>query len=490
MCSFETLKAVTLKLLAYCQANNWAGYDPYDALNSKIFRALPFLDFRIFRLGLTQVLKRLPFNLRPLLLIPKTENPKAIALFLMAFLKLQKLGLLEDESLIPLMVDKLINLRSPSNLINSDNLITCNLEPETRNPQAVTCNLQLATRNNYWCWGYSFPWQTRTVLVPGGAPNLVCTTFVANALLDAYEQGFEPKKSLASSDLPAEAPAHKRTCTPARSVSAKAGSAGGLAQAGAVLQPSTFASLCLNMAVSAADYIKKLYWSDGNSIASFSYPLPTLRSQTHNANFLGAALLCRVYKHTGEKKFLEPALKVARYSASKQHDDGSWDYGESVTQGWVDNFHTGYNLCALRALGKYAGTSEFEPRIRRGFEFYRKNFFREGGAPKYFHDRTYPLDIHSVAQSIITLLIFKDLDEDSVSLADAAFRWAMTNMGDEKGCFYYQALPYYKNRIPYMRWSQAWMLFALISLLEHFQPTTQVTHNSSNPIAQVTQWPR
>src|SRR5512139_2210165 len=92
----ELVKTVTLKLLAYCQANDWAGYDPYDALNSKIFETLPFLDFRLFRLGLTQLLKRSPVNFRPLLLIPKTQNPKAIALFLMAFLKLKKLGLLED----------------------------------------------------------------------------------------------------------------------------------------------------------------------------------------------------------------------------------------------------------------------------------------------------------------------------------------------------------------------------------------------------------
>ena len=42
--------------------------------------------------------------------------------------------------------------------------------------------------NTYWCWGYSFPWQTRTFLVPTGAPNLVCTSFVASALLNAYDQ--------------------------------------------------------------------------------------------------------------------------------------------------------------------------------------------------------------------------------------------------------------------------------------------------------------
>jgi hypothetical protein len=38
-------------------------------------------------------------------------------------------------------------------------------------------------------------------------------------------------------------------------------------------------------------------------------------------------------------------------------------------------------------------------------------------------------------------------------------------MWSEKGYFYYQVLPLIKNRIAYMRWSQAWMLLALSMLL-------------------------
>lgn len=385
MLPLENIKSTTLKLLSYCRGNDWAGYDPYDALNSEIFKALPFLDFKLFRLGLTQVMKRLPFNLRPLLMVPKTQNPKAIALFLVAFLKLKRLGLLENEDLITLMTQKVINLRSPD--------------------------------NSYWCWGYSFPWQTRTILVPLGAPNLVCTSFVANALLDAYEENHEPQY--------------------------------------------------LSMAVNAAEYIlNELYWTDGSSVACFSYPLPSSRARVHNANFLGAALLCRTYKNCGEEKFLEPALNVARYSAAKQHDDGSWDYGESNTQGWVDNFHTGYNLCALNSISKSTGISEFESNIRRGFQFYVRHFFTDEGVPKYFHNRTYPIDIHSVAQSIITLVTLRDLDQASVEMALSIFDWTLMHMWDERGHFYYQVFPFFKNKISYMRWSLAWMLLALSTLLE------------------------
>ncbi|HKS35793.1 MAG TPA: hypothetical protein VJW76_01295 [Verrucomicrobiae bacterium] len=384
----EDPKAVTLKLLAHCRDNDWAGHDPYDALNSELFRRLPFLNFRLPRLVFTQALKRSPINIRALLFVPRTQNPKALALFLASLLKLSKLGLLDDASLVPAMTGKLIALRSKD--------------------------------TPYWCWGYSFPWQTRTIVVPRGAPNLVCTIFVVNALLDAYE-----------------------ACDDSR---------------------------CLDMAVSAAEYIvNDLYWTEGDGVACFSYPLPTSRTRVHNANLLGAALLCRVARHSGEKKFLEPALKVARYSAAKQREDGSWDYGEAPTQRWIDNFHTGYNLSGLRSIGRDAGTPEFESRIRRGFEFYRRHFFREDGAPRYFHNRTYPIDVHCVAQSILTLLEFQDLDEGNVRLARSVFEWARTHMWDERGYFYYRVLPVCTIKTSYMRWSQAWMLLALTTLLEQGQ---------------------
>ena len=388
--SLPGVQEATLKLLDYCHANDWAGYDPYDALNSKLFKALPFLNARVPRLLLTQAMKRSPVNLRPLLMVGKTQNPKGLALFLIALLKLRKLDLLQDENLRHGVVAQIIALRSPD--------------------------------SEYWCWGYSFPWQTRTILVPRGAPNLVCTIFVANALLDAFEALGDTRS--------------------------------------------------LEMAVSAGDYlVKELYYTEGAGVASFSYPLPTSKSKVHNANFLAAALLSRLYHHTGDDRLVGPALQAARYSAGKQKSDGSWSYGELPNQYWVDNFHTGYNLTSLRAIGRNLRTSEFEPHVRRGFEFYRKHFFREDGAVRYFHNRTYPIDIHCVAQSLLTLLEFQDLDPTNLSLIRSVYAWAMKHMWNEAGFFYYRVLRTLTIRTSYMRWSQAWMLLALTTLLELLERT-------------------
>jgi len=373
------------RLLAYCRTQGWAGYDPYDALNSRLLKTIPFLDFRIPRIALTQLLKRSPFNVRPLLAVPKTQNPKALGLFLKAALKLDRHGLIDDNQMATGFVDRLIELRSPN--------------------------------ARHWCWGYSFPWQTRTIVVPTGTPNLVCTTFVTDALLDMYDQRGDAR--------------------------------------------------CLEMARSAASYIADdLYWFGDDGIASFDYPLPGLRSRIHNANFLAAALLSRVWTHTRESRLLDVALAVARYSARRQRSDGSWVYGEAVTQQWVDNFHTGYNLGGLRALAAYAETDEFDEFIRRGLEFYLAHFIREDGAPAYFHNQLYPIDVHCVAQSVITLAEFQDADSRCLAMAYSVFEWAMKHMWDERGFFYYRVLRLGTIRTSYMRWSQAWMLLAIATLLD------------------------
>lgn len=373
-------------LLAYCRSHDWAGHDPYDALNSRVFSAVPLLDTRLTRLLLTQILKRSPIDLRALLLVPRTSNPKALALLLSAALKAESFAPGGPARDVPaLMIQRLIATRS--------------------------------TGNAYWCWGYSFPWQTRTVLVPKGAPNVVCTTFVAGALLDAYEQ---------SSD-----------------------------------------AACLRMAASAADFLlEQLYRTGKDGFAGFSYPLPGMGAGIHNANLLAAALLARLHRMTGHDHLVTPALRVARYTVGKQRQDGSWPYGEATTQRWVDNFHTGYNLCALWDLGRDLDTSEFEPAVRRGLDFYVAHFFREDGAPRYFHNRTHPIDIHSVAQSLITLTRLQGLDTRPAPLASQVLRWALTHMWDSRGFFYYRILRLGTIRTSYMRWSQAWMLLALATMLE------------------------
>lgn len=170
-------------------------------------------------------------------------------------------------------------------------------------------------------------------------------------------------------------------------------------------------------------------------------------TQVHNVNIIGAALLRR-------RDCLE-------FSARRQRPDGSWWYGEAENQRWVDNFHTGYCLVALKEYEAATDDASFAESAGRGFDFWDKTFWREDGAPRYYHDETYPLDCHCSAQGILTYLAFGNLDK-----ANAVARWALENMWDERGFFRYQRGRWLTNRMCYMRWTQAWTYCALAKLIE------------------------
>ncbi len=95
--------------------------------------------------------------------------------------------------------------------------------------------------------------------------------------------------------------------------------------------------------------------------------------------------------------------------------------------------------------------------------------------PNIFIIRLYPIDIHAIAQSIMTLVEFKAYDEDNIDLANRIFTWSLKTMQSKTGYFFYQKKRFFINRIPYMRWSQAWMLLALSTLLKHYEQAATAT---------------
>lgn len=266
-----------------------------------------------------------------------------------------------------------------------------------------------------YCWGYNFDWPNRTFYVRKGVPTVVSTCFIANAFLEAYELLSEEKY--------------------------------------------------LRTARSSCDFImKNLNRSVEGDTFCFSYT-PEDNSRIHNANMIGAALLARVYVFTKEAKLRENSEKAVKFTINHQNGNGSWYYGEADNQKWIDLFHTGYVLEALEDYMMSTNNREYENNLRKGFSFFLDHFFLVDGIPKYYHNRIYPIDIHSSAQAILTLLKLKRLNENSLQMARKVAGWTIDNMWDYRGYFYYQKNRYYTNRIPYIRWSQAWMFYALAKLL-------------------------
>ncbi len=149
----NSLLDITNNILINSGKNNFAGYDPFDGLNSYFFNLLPKLKKGILGLAWIQFHKRSPINLRPLFAIPKKRNPKGIGLFI--------LGLLEDYRRTgdSQYLDISIEL--------GDWLLSQQSDP---------------TQWHHACWGYHFDWNARAFFVPKGKPNIITTIYVSQAL--------------------------------------------------------------------------------------------------------------------------------------------------------------------------------------------------------------------------------------------------------------------------------------------------------------------
>ncbi len=127
--------------------DDFAGWDPFDALNSRLFNATPLAKIRVFRLPWLQFFKRSPINFRGLTRTPKTTNSKTIGLMLHSYV------LLNRRQMAAKLQEKLLSMR--------------------------VSNVEM------WgaaAWGYPFAWQAKAFYVPEGVPNVVCTAYALRGL--------------------------------------------------------------------------------------------------------------------------------------------------------------------------------------------------------------------------------------------------------------------------------------------------------------------
>lgn len=221
----------------------------------------------------------------------------------------------------------------------------------------------------------------------------------------------------------------------------------------------------LEIADSACGWVLDLPRERTPSGDCISY-LADMQSSIHNSNMLGAALLARTAKHTGNQEYLKVARSAMEYSCSRQLPDGGWWYGEEEMHHWIDNFHTGYNLDSLACYMKSSGDEQWRGQFKRGLEFFKSNFFEADGCPKYYHNRKYPVDSQCAAQAIDTLALFSGEDPSCLELALKVAHWTISNMQHRDGHFFYRQYPLMKAKTPMLHWAQATTFKGLAVLYE------------------------
>ena len=377
----EDLIALNSKLLSSIQADDFAGYDPFDSLNSTLLQSTPLYRNEWVRLIWLQIGKRSPINFRPLLRVPKKRNPKGVGLFISGLLQdYRRTGATEYLHQAQELAAWLLTQRSDQQLWQHS------------------------------CWGYHFDWQARAFYVPAGKPNIITTCYVARAL---HELG---------------------TITADQSL--------------------------IDVALDAARFISTELYTETGGRSFYAY-IPGEQAFVHNASLWGAAWCAFAGKQLGDEQLVAQALQVACQSVQEQSADGSWVYGARHHHQFIDGFHTGYNLEALCLLREATASSEFDDCIRKGYAYYVNTFFTEDGTARYYNNNLYPIDMHSFAQAVFTLLKVGSTAED-LKLCDKVVQRAIDLLYlPDKGQFVYQQTRWVTNKINYTRWTQAWAYYSM-----------------------------
>lgn len=275
--------------------------------------------------------------------------------------------------------------------------------------------VSIQSQGNYHgaCWGYNFDWQARGGLFfPKYTPTVVATNFCATALMEAYEITGQP--------------------------------------------------VYLDLALTSADFVMKDLHRHNMDDGSFLFSYSPLQGNdtVYNASLLGSRLLSYCYKYTGREELREAARQSVKACVKGQSEEGSWVYGLLPIQKWVDSFHTGYNLDGLIAFEELTGDKLAHEAIEKGLRFYVERFFEPDGTPKYYYNQMYPIDIHCPGQLMVTLSRLHKFEE-YCELAEKVMDWTIHHMQDKEGYFYYQLKKGISSKLSYMRWSNAFMFYAM-----------------------------
>jgi rhamnogalacturonyl hydrolase YesR len=272
------------------------------------------------------------------------------------------------------------------------------------------------------CWGYNFPWAGPEKAIKPFTPSSVVTGFVTRGIHQYYLLTGDPEAK--------------------------------------------------KLILDAVQFVlNDLPVTEDKTGICFSYT-PMMKDVCYNASLLAAEVLARAYDLGGNEKYRELAGKACDFVIARQKGDGRWNYslnmktGEERTQ--VD-FHQGYVLESLFEIRNLCKTrdGEMDRIISNGLEFYTHEQILPDGRTKWRWPHTWPVEIHNQAQGIITLSRLANYHADYAEIASKVADWTIRHMQDSRGYFYHQVHQYHTIKIPYMRWSQAWMMLALSTLLKN-----------------------
>ncbi len=183
------------------------------------------------------------------------------------------------------------------------------------------------------------------------------------------------------------------------------------------------------------------------------------------------AVICGTLSHFYSISKRQELLTIIRhnlnYIISFQREDGSWLYHPRSR--YVDSFHTAFILEALVKYQHYTGDDTYEKQFLKGLSFYEQTFFTSNmkpihkkrfGLPTNADSLLTEIDLRDIAMGLILFNQLVSLKEYPITPVLNLLNWSVDYFRSYRGYYYYQKLPLYKIKNPFLS-MQAWMLYGL-----------------------------
>ncbi len=322
-------------------------------------------------------------------------------------------------------IQKKINAKGLG-LLMSSYIVLSNVlnDPVYLNKAKEIANWLLKNKSEYtkhFSWGYPFDWQS-VIFIPQGTPSVVVSTIVGEGFWKLYETTLDK----------------------------------------------SYLEICISICRFIAEDLN-IEYIDNDKIC-FSYT-PIDKYQVHNANLYAAEFLIKIGKEIENENYLSLGQKAANFTLSEQNDDGSifyWSKAQNqINPKHLDSYHSGFEIRMIYSIFNLTGEKKYEKAYKKYLSFYLQKFVKNDGRVLQFLPEKNPsqINIHGVAEAVLLCSCLLPENPDLENTLERILRWTTSNFQHEEGWFGYLIKEDRKIMIPYLRWSEAWIMRGLSEYL-------------------------
>ncbi len=274
------------------------------------------------------------------------------------------------------------------------------------------------------CWGYPFDWMTTRGLWTSGIPLITSTGYCFEAFLRLYD----------------------------------------------VTNEKAFLDIAYSTFLFTLNDLSDTKIDNETSACSYS---PVDESQIVNANAYRSYVLLEGAARFNNSEAHKKALLNINFILKSQSNEGSWKYAvNDERDNFVDNFHTCFVLKNLLKINKIKKDEKISFAVRKGYNFYKSNLIDTTKRPLPFAKlsrlNVVKRELYDYAEGISLGLLMQDIDEEAKDIVKQMVTDLVNQYQNDDGSFITRvSLFNMENKIPYLRWPQSQLFYALTNYLKN-----------------------